>query len=264
MSYLRRFFRHGDIIEDCKYTNGKHGKKGKNSEPIGVTPPEQVRWQSKNDIRKLWRLIDDNFNPGDLWVMLSYPYKCKPSTEQVRGNMSNFLKKMKKIYVKTGTIFKYVYSAGRGKRGAVHFHLILPKFDIDIVRNLWCDIINGGQWVKTNFDTLTKRKDYERLASYIVKNSEETFSSDDPIYKKRYCNSTNLKRKKVKAKVVKAKEWKKEPIEREGYYIDKDRSFSWVNQYGYEYQYTVYVRLSEGWQHKDKQSYQQSTKQGGD
>jgi len=246
MSYLEKTHEHGDIIEKCKYTNGRFGKKKKNGEPLGVTPPEQIRWQSKNDMRKLWRILDLNFGPGDLWVMLSYPAKRRPSTEQARENMKVLLRKLKRRYEKAKSIFKYVFSAGRGLRGAVHFHMVLPKFDIETIRNLWSEIVNDGEWVKTNFEPLTKLVDYERIASYIIKNSEETFSSDDPVYKKRYCMSANLEKKEVKPKIVKAKEWRKEPPERKGYYIDKERSYSWVNKYGYPFQYTVYVRLSRG------------------
>lgn len=246
MSYLEKTFEHGDIIEKCKYTNGKFGKRRKNSEPLGVTPPEQLRWQSKNDIRKLWRILDLNFSPGDLWIMLSYPARSRPTTEQVRGNMKEFLRKIKREYKKAGEIFKYVFSAGRGSRGAVHFHLVLPKFDIDQIRDIWADIVNGGKWVKTNFEPLTKLRDYEGVASYIIKNSEETFFSDDPLYKKRYCMSGNLGKKEVKPKIIKAKEFRKDPPERKGYYIDKQRSYSWVNKYGYLFQYTVYVKLSRG------------------
>ena len=243
MSYLRKIIRHGNVIEDCKYTNGRFGLGKKNSQPTGETPPEQIRWQSKNDIRKVWRLLDNNFSPGDLWVMLSYPGKQKPTTEQVRENMAEFTKKLRRLYRKAGKAFKYIYSAGRGKRGAVHFHLVLPKFDIAIIRDLWAEIVNQGEWVKTDFQPLDRKKDYYKIASYIIKNSEETFGSDDPVYKKRYCASRNLVNKKTKAKVVKAKEWKKEPPERPGYYIDKNRSYSGYSQYGYPVQYTVYIKL---------------------
>lgn len=244
MPYLRKVFKHGNIIEDCKYTNGRYGLKKKNRKPLGKTPPEQLRWQSKNNVRKCWRLLDNNFNPGDLWVMLSYPYKSKPSTETVRNNMSKFLVKARKMYKKAGKVFKYIFSAGRGKRGAVHFHMVLPKFDIAAIRDLWSKIVNHGDWVKTEFQPLDKKKDYYKLANYIIKNSEETFYSDDPVYKKRYCSSRNLRQKRVKAKVIPKKEWKKKPPERRGYYIDKERSYIGYNAYGYPMQYTVYVKLS--------------------
>lgn len=258
MSYLDKTFIHGDVIEKCKYTNGRFGKKKKNGEPLGVTPPEQIRWQSKNDIRKLWRIIDLNFGPGDLWIMLSYPAKRRPSTEQIREDMRRFLQRLKRKYQKEGVTFKYVFSAGRGSRGAAHFHLVLPKFDIETIRNIWADIVNEGKWVKTNFDPMSKLADYELIASYIIKNSEETFYSDDPVYKKRYCMSGNIENKEVKPKIIKAKEFRKEPPERKGYYIDKERSYSWVNKYGYLFQYTVYVKLSRGRPDKKrKQTYAQ-------
>ena len=243
MSYLRKILRHGIIIEDIKYLNGRYGKSKRNSKPIGQTPPEQLRWQSKNNVRKCWRLLDDNFSPGDLWVLLTWPHKVRPSTAEIRKSMTTFLARMKNRYKKTGKDFKYIYSAGRGKRGAAHIHIVLPKFDIEEIQKVWADIVNNGEWVKTGFQPLSQMRDYYKLANYIVKNSEETFYSDDPIYKKRYCASRNLKVQDVKAKVVKAKAWKKEPVERPGYYIDKERSYIGYTSYGYPVQYTVYVKL---------------------
>lgn len=246
MSYLRKTFKHGkdgNIIEVCKYKNGRYGRQIKNNKPIKETPPEQLRWQSKNNVRKCWRLLDDNFCPGDLWIMLSYPYKVRSLTKTVRQNMSLFLRKARKMYKKAGKVFKYIFSAGRGKRGAVHFHMVLPKFNISDIRDLWAEIINNGDWVKTEFEPLDKKHDYYKLANYIIKNSEETFNSDDPVYHKRYCASKNLIKQNVRAKVIKAKDWKKQPAERPGYYIDKERSYIGYNVYGYPVQYTVYVKL---------------------
>ena len=241
--YLRKIFKHGNVIEDCKYKNGRYGVKTKNSPPTGSTPAEQKAWQKKNDERKVWRLIDDNFYPGDLWTTLTYPANSRPPSETVRKNIQTFLKRLRRLYKKEGIPLKYIYSVGRGKRGAVHMHMIIPKFDLDKIRDLWADIVNHGAYVRTNFQPLDKSRDYGKLAAYVIKNSEEDFQSGDPVFRKRYCTSTNLKQQKPKAQVIKAKEWKKEPPERPGYYIDKERSYAGLNVFGYPVQYTVYVKL---------------------
>lgn len=246
MPYLRKVIRHGIIIEDNKYTNGRYGRAKKNNPAQGETPPEQKKWQTKEAIRKVWRMIDDNFQPGDLWVMFSLPRNARPNSEQVREIMETFLKKIRKLYRKAGQELKYIFSAGRGKQGAIHFHMVMSKFDMEEIKTVWEDIVNNGEWVKTDFQPLSRHRDYYKLASYVIKNGEETFLSDDPIYKKRYCTSRNVKQKKTRATVVKAKEWKKEPVERPGYYIDKERSYSGFNAYGYPVQYTVYVKLEGG------------------
>ncbi len=244
--YLRKIFKHGNVIEDVKYKNGRYGTNTKNGPPTGITPPEQKAWQKKNDERKVWRLIDDNFGPGDLWSTLTYPARTRPTSENVRADMRLFLKRLRRLYKKEGRELKYIYSVGRGKRGAVHIHIIINKFDLEKVRDLWAEVVNKGEYVRTDFQPLDKSGDYGKLASYVIKNSEEDFSSDDPVFKKRYCTSKNLKQQKPKARVIRAKEWKKEPPQRPGYYIDKERSYEGINAFGYPVQYTVYVKLDGG------------------
>ena len=90
---------------------------------------------------------------------------------------------------------------------------------------------------------LDKTQNWHRVADYIIKNGEETFLSDDPIIKKRFSASRNLRNRKPKPHVIHAKTWKKDPPQRRGYYIDKDLSYDGINQYGYPIQYTVYVKL---------------------
>ena len=232
MPYIRKTIKHGNIIEVCKYTNGRYCRKGQNAPAVRETPKEQVAWQENNDIRKVWRLLDNNFGSGDLWVTLTYPARARPSADEVRGNMQEFMKRLRRLYKKAGQLCKYVYSVGRGKRGAAHIHMVLSKFDIEQIRDLWARIVNGGAWVRTDFQPLHKHKDYHKLASYIIKNSAEDWASPDPVFKKRYCSSRNL-----------TPEWKKEPPEKPGYYIDKERSYQGFTSYGYPIQYTVYVKL---------------------
>ncbi|WP_441347560.1 rolling circle replication-associated protein [Selenomonas sp. F0473] len=243
MPYLRKIIKHGDVIEDCKYVNGRFGQKIRNGQRAGVTPAAQKEWQKKNAVKKLWRLIDDNFAPGDLWITLTYPAHTKPDKETIKRHMEIFIKALRRAYKKAGKEFKYIYSVGRGKRGAAHIHLILPKFDLEIIRNQWARICNAGSYVRTDFQPLHMHRDYYKLAAYLIKNSEEDFQSEDPVYKKRYCSSKNLYQNNPRAKIVSARTWKKEPPERAGYFIDKERSYNGHDNYGCPVQYTVYVRL---------------------
>lgn len=243
MPYIRKEIFHGNIIEVAKYTNGRYCKRQKNGAPLGETPPEQKRWQSKNDERKVWRLLDENFGPGDLWTCLTYPAGTRPAAETVRTHMQKFIKKVRQLYKRAGKTLKYIYSAGRGKRGAAHIHLVLPKFDIEPIRDAWAAIVNNGEYVRCDFQPLHPDRDYQKLAAYIIKNSEEDWQGPDPVFRKRYCSSKNLRKAKEHTRTVTAKEWKKDPPERPGYYIDKERSYTGVNAYGFPIQYTVYVKL---------------------
>lgn len=243
MPYLRKTIQHGKVIEVQKYFNGRYMRKKGNAPSTGKTPTEQKKWQEKQATRKVWRLLDENFGKGDLWTTLTYPAGTKPSAEEVRSDLQKFLRKMRRAYKKAGKELKYIYSAGRGKRGAAHIHMVLPKFDIEAVRDAWAEIVNNGEYVRCDFKPMQKEKDYYKLAGYIIKNSKEDFESEDPVYKKRYCSSRNLRKPKEKTEKINHKAWKKEAPEKKGYYIDKERSWDGINCYGYPVQYTVYVAL---------------------
>ena len=152
---------------------------------------------------------------------------------------------MRREYKKAGKECKYIFSVGRGKRGAIHLHMVLTKIDTEAIATHWQNIVNDGEWVHVHTEHLDKSQNWHKIAAYIIKNGEETFLSDDPIIKKRFSASRNLRNTKPRARVIHAKTWKKDPPERKGYYIDKNLSYNGVNQYGYEMQYTVYVRLRE-------------------
>lgn len=243
--YLKKEIRHGNVIEKIKYTNGRFGIKKKNGPAMGTTPPEQKEWQRRQDERKIWRLMNENFGPGDLWTTLTYPAKCRPPSEAVQKNIRNFLDRLRRLYKKMGKELKYIYSVGRGKRGAVHIHMVLPKMDVEKISSIWAELVNNGEYVRTDFQPMDRSHDYKKLADYIVKNSAEDFESEDPVFKKRYCCSRNLKKPVEKTRVIKARTWKKDPPEKPGYYIDKNRSYEGLTAYGFPIQYTVYVRLGK-------------------
>lgn len=249
MAYLEKVVDRGNVIEVQKYLNGRYGKKEHRAKEKAkrVTPEEQLRWQSKEAIRKVWRLLRDreNFSPGDLWITLTYPQKTRPDSETVRRNIKEFLKRVRKQFKKQGKECKYIFSVGRGKRGAIHLHMVMSKIDSEIIATTWQNIVNGGKWVHVHVEHLDRSQNWHKVASYIVKNGEETFLSDDPIIKKRFSSSRNLRDVKPRAKVVHARRWRETPPEKKGYYIDWDLSYSGLNKYGYAVQYTVYVRLDE-------------------
>ena len=111
MSYLRKIIRHGNVIEDCKYTNGRFGLGKKNSQPTGETPPEQIRWQSKNDIRKVWRLLDNNFGAFKSPVYLGFSLE-RGNIWAAKSEMNwNDMQNAASIYVGSDTFLGPVYLA---------------------------------------------------------------------------------------------------------------------------------------------------------
>lgn len=250
MAYQEKVVNIGNVIEVMKYINGRVGTKEQREKAAATrtTPEEQLKWQSKEAERKVWRILRNpkNFQAGDLWVTLTYPAGSRPESEQVRGDTQKFLKKIRREYKKQGKECKYVYSVGRGKKGAVHLHFVLKKIDTEIIARTWEKIVNNGEWVHVHAEHMDKSGNYQKLAAYIIKNGEETFFSADPIIKKRFSYSRNIEIKKVKAKTIRARAWKKDAPEKKGYYIDKNLSYSGINRYGYPVQYTVYIKIGAG------------------
>ena len=202
MAYLEKVIDRGNVIEIQKYINGRYGVKEKRKKAAAqrTTPEEQLRWQSKEAMRKVWRLLRDkeNFSPGDLWVTLTYPRKSTPDSETVKKNIKEFLKRIRRKYKQAGKECKYIFSVGRGKRGAIHLHMVLTKIDTEILATAWQNIVNHGDWAHVHIEHLDRSQNWQQVAAYLIKNGEETFLSDDPIIKKRFSASRNLREAKPK------------------------------------------------------------------
>lgn len=254
MPYVKKTIESGGIIEVSKYYTGRYGTKEAKREIAEhqPTPEEQKKWQEKNAVLELWRTIrhEENFRPGDWWATLTYPARTKPENETVRRNIRAWIKRAKRKYEKAGLELKYVFSVGRSKRGMAHLHILLSYCpNPQELAQDWQDIVNHGAWVHTNWQPIGKdRNEWRRIAEYLVKNSAEDFASGDPIYKKRYSPSRNLVRPKTKREISDAQKWRETPPEKTGYYIDKNHSYTAIEETHdgrmVKKQYTVYVRLN--------------------
>jgi hypothetical protein len=139
----------------------------------------------KNAKKRLRRLINTNFNSGDLWVTLTYDADHNPkSMDEAQRNIRNFMKrinyKRKKLGLKNA---KYIYITEKRKR--YHHHLILEQgLTMDEVENTWkCGRRNNTRKINKDEDGLTG------LANYLAKDS-----SSREEYQKMWVSSKNLKK----------------------------------------------------------------------
>lgn len=247
--YLQKRWQHGDVIEQTCYTNGRFGQK--DAEYIrkgGATPLEQLKWQEKNNIRKVWRLLDDNFSHGDFWVTFTFRREYRPEdNEEAKKIIQKFLKSLRRLYRKNNRELKYIMSCGRGERGGIHFHMVMNKFPHqEQIMELWNRYANHGEYSVNRFTPLEKTRNYHKLAAYIIKNGREDFGRIDKVFGKRFSYSTNLVIKPVKAKKIHARTWSRKEKQIPGYYICKDLSHEGIDIAGYPYRYTVYIKLEPG------------------
>lgn len=192
--------------------------------------------------RKLARKIDANFRPGDLHVTLTYKRTERPSAEEAQHIVSNLLDTLRKRYRKAGKMLKYILVT-EYKKKAIHHHMIINRINDgkktteDYIRALW----KGRGSPK--YVQLYDDGEYEQLAEYLIKETEETFRDEKSPFKQRYSCSRNLVNPKPKQKTVKVKRgWDMDPKPRPGYYIKKDSLYNGFDKMGFPYQRYVLVK----------------------
>ena len=219
-------------IEVYKYFTGRLNKKIINSPAKNKTPLNQLRYQDKVAERICRWKLNTNFTCGDLWVTFRYPPRQKVSTEKARSDIKRFLAKLRYLYKKNGNQLKYIYSAGRTKQGMIHFHFVLNRFNTEAISKLWWEIAGTDNFPcpAVHIRHLDSTGNYKKIAAYLIKNSQETFYSNDKIHDKRFCASQKLLMPIIKKKICGAKIWKHIPKAIKGYVLDKD---SFYDGYGW-------------------------------
>lgn len=228
-----------------KYISGRIGSKDQRRIKEASTEERVRKWQDKRAEDTLWGFLEENFNPGDCFFTPTYPPRSRKTSAEVRADMNDFRKRLRKICQKAGIPFKYIMSVGRGKRGAIHSHWVLPRIDTELIEKAWQDVAGTQDcpYPLCNVKHLDRSGEWSRLAAYLVKNGLETFRSEEPIYKRRYIMSQNLRKPKVKTEIIKAGFWKPKPKMPRGFsLLPGSLRSDWAGS-GYPYQsYTVVKR----------------------
>lgn len=207
------------------------------------TKEEMMEANVRQAARKLARKINANFKPGDWHLVLTYRRENRPDRKEAKKKLDKFLEKAREEFKKSGFQLKYI-SATEYKKAAIHHHLIINNINdgqrttTDIVRNLWKGMGN------IKLIPLYEDGEYQHLADYLIKETEETFREADSPSKQRYSCSRNLIIPKPEYRMRKAKAWKKEPRPRDGYYILPDSLYNGHDKLGYPYQRYVMVRIN--------------------
>ena len=121
----------------------------------------------------------------------------------------------------------YTAMTERGIKGGLHHHLIIKNvFDIGIIISLW-------EYGKVHIENIYTDSMYD-LAMYFVKGDSEKSEKD-------FTSSRNMKKPKIKYRIVKAERWTSTPRAKKHYEIihrfDGFHDFS-----GFPYQEYVMVR----------------------
>lgn len=211
----------GRVVEVRK-TMCADGKKGRGRNPKSYPSPERVeKSNARIAERKLRRKINTNFNPGDIFLTLTYGGE-KAAPEEARKDLDIFLRRLRRAYKKIGKEMKYI-AVTEYKANKIHHHLILNDIDSKIIAACW----EKGRPHEVRLD---ESGDYGKLAAYMIKETKRSFDqegeeAEEEIKRtgRRWRQSSNLKPyDKITRKRVSARKWREEPKALQGYELNKD------------------------------------------
>lgn len=254
--YLRKTWKAGRTVEVKKTYSARYGKKIPRGEKIQDTTAAQQRVNLEKAVAELRRILNANFVPGDWHAVLTYPMAKPPTEEEAARDRERFQRLLRDLYRKEGSELKRV-SVTEFLHKRIHHHLVINALgDMKAVKRLWKQYLAETYYTKEErergeplhlrfpWSQLDDSGQYGELAEYLIKETEKTHRLPGAIHKRRYSCSRNLIHPKPVVEVISAKQWKKEPPERRGYYVDKNASYNGVSEVtGIPVQETVYVEI---------------------
>lgn len=233
MPYILEECEAGKVLErECYFTYRVKRESEKREPKVKPSSEATKKYNTRQRIKKLRRLMNENFVDGDYLLTLDYFRNNNITNEQMQKEVEKFCRKMRTAFKKAGKEFKYIYTKEIGPKGSRHIHMLIPRCDLELIRKFWT---NGG----INVKPLYSDGQYSKIAEYFIKYSEKTESTllaQGEKVGKAYYPSRNLRKPRVKKKVVSARQWRKNPTERKGYYFDKDSVHEGISELtGYEY-----------------------------
>lgn len=256
--YLRKTWKAGRTVEVKKTFSARYGKKLPRAGNVLETSKAQEKVNRQKAIDELRRIINANFAPGDWHAVFTYPQDVPPAQAQAKETWQIFLRKLRALYKKHNAELRYVHvTEYHNKR--IHHHAVLPNLQGNMlpVKRLWKEILSERFYTKEErergepihlrfpWSPLDDSGQYGALAEYLIKETERTRKTPDAFSKRRYCCSRNIVHPKPVVELITAKEWRKDPPDRSGHYIDKRESFNGVSdENGMAMQVTIYVKVS--------------------
>lgn len=240
MPHIKNTYRYKNIVEVERVHSGRFGKRPDRGDRKKPTPEEMQKINERNAIKKLRRKIYANFEPGDLFLTLTYRREERPTAEEAKRELRRFFGRLRTEYKKRGESLRYIIVTEYTNK-AIHHHLILN----DLPEGNGAKIISR-QWTKgaTHCKFLYEDGQYELLASYLVKETGKHFRETGNEMKCRYSCSRNLVDPKKETKILKNDDWPEEPRIPKGYALDKQSLWNGINKMGYRYQYYRLVRIA--------------------
>lgn len=200
----------GAVIDRCVKASFPHGGRRRQKQK-----PTSEAVKKNNDRlaeKKLTRLINANFYPGDLHVTLTYAVPVDP--QEAEHQLGVWIRRIRRQFKKKGIEFKYV-AVTEYKNHRIHHHVVMNYIDLNIIDMLWTQ-------GRVRCTTLDQSRNYKALAEYLIKETQKTFREPGNAIKRRWKSSRNLIRPVIKREWVSVRELWKDPKPIKGYQIDPD------------------------------------------
>lgn len=239
MPYIKTICKAGRTKEISKfYTYWLHPKGLKRNPRVNPTTEQQQKINDRHLVKRLTRLLNANFNGGCWYITFDYKVENRPKdVKELHKHEQKLLRDLRKVYKKQKLIFKYVWTAEVGKRGAAHIHMVVSAIDIRLLRNIW-------EYGWTTIKPMDNSGQYRRLAEYFIKYFQKTRDTDDQIQKKSYNPSKNLIRPVPVKRPMKGDRFSKEIKVPAGWYLDKDSLREGITADGFEFIYYTLIKES--------------------
>lgn len=235
MSYVQQTVFAGNTVETKKYYCFKFHNSGERGKKKNETPESQKKLNQRKAGDRLRWLMNTNFNDGDLLVTFSFHLHPPNDSREMQSFMSKALRKMKRV----NPDMKYIYVKEIGPRGSRHAHALIKGLDLKEIKKCW-------EYGSTQAEVLYTNGQYRKIAEYFIKYASKTEETEGKLIGKRWYSSQNLKKPKIKKKVITANEFRQEPHIPKGYHLEKDSEYYGVSEFtGFEF-YTYTVIKSRG------------------
>lgn len=233
--YKRLTYIFPNAIEVYEYLDGRYGARGTPRKKKDKPTKEQIRKRNQwNKERKARHKLRKWFKENDYLVTFTWRKADRPDNmREAVKILGKALRKIRAEYRKRGYELRYLRNIEVGTRGAWHIHMVVNRIqDADLIlKKAWN---HGG----VNFKLLYEQGEFSELAAYITK----TPDTDPRLAEASYHASQNLPVPEPEQKRL--ARWKKEPREKEGYYIDKASFHEGVNPVtGYKYRCYTMIRI---------------------
>lgn len=155
-----------------------------------VSKASQKALNEKNSRKKFVRLVNENFEDGDVWATFTYSKRKEPKTERdAHREIVNYLRRLRYYCRKNGLaepryVYVTAYDHDKNNRVRCHHHVFLSVRDRDLLEKLW---ENGGR-TQTRY-LVSDEYGLSGVAEYTARN---------PRGNKRFGTSANLKQPKIR------------------------------------------------------------------